>query len=371
MIVGAGRQGIACGHFLLNRFEDTSVMFIDNNQQNLDQGGKKLLNHPRAIFINDDSSNITKVGGFNQSDCIISCVPYFLNEDLTKIAIENSKHYCDLGGSIPTVRKQLLLNDNAKENEVFIVPDCGIAPGTANILAEYWRDRMEYKSIRIYCGGIPKPNGTHLNYDLVFSINGLLNEYFDDCQVIRKGKLEKVKGLSEIEPYDFPHKECRKWDLECFHTSGGASLAPEIYEGKLDEYEYKTIRHKNHASFFKTMHEMGFFNHENYEMSSRLVEKYIQRDRIENDCMLLEVHVKGKKKSEGMIIMLDKGKNGFTAMERTTGFSIGICAAYICGLYEEKPKEYGIFSPLQIVPPKLMVDELSKQEINMTISQNV
>ena len=69
-------------------------------------------------------------------------------------------------------------------------------------------------------GGLPDSKVNHpLDYVVTWSVDGLINEYKDDCQILEDGELKIVKGMSGLEAV-----ECDTLGkLEAFYTSGGAS----------------------------------------------------------------------------------------------------------------------------------------------------
>ena len=53
--------------------------------------------------------------------------------------------------------------------------------------------------IHIRVGGLPQDPQPPLNYQLVFSVEGLINEYIEVARVIRQGKITTVESMTEIE----------------------------------------------------------------------------------------------------------------------------------------------------------------------------
>ena len=91
------------------------------------------------------------------------------------------------------------------------------------------------------------------NYQLVFSVEGLINEYIEVARVIRDGKITEVESMTEIEELSFDGFP----PLEAFQTSGGTSTLPDTFLGKIRELDYKTIRYAGHCEKFKTMIDLG------------------------------------------------------------------------------------------------------------------
>ena len=137
-----------------------------------------------------------------------------------------------------------------------MVPNCGLAPGLAGILAVAGAGEFEeIDAIRMRVGGLPQHPRPPLNYQIVFSAEGLINEYVEDAEVIRNGVRTSVPSMRDLEEIAFPPPF---GTLEAFNTSGGASMLPEMFEGKVKELDYKTIRYPGHCEKFRMLLELGF-----------------------------------------------------------------------------------------------------------------
>ncbi len=378
LIIGAGRQGCAVAAFLLEQFDSTAIDFVDCSAEQLSQAVKlqkdasRVAIHELCVSPVDDALREL----MSQSACVISCVPYRFNVELTQASVAAQAPFCDLGGNVGTVAAQLELDAECKAAGIAIAPDCGLAPGLLNILAEYWSKDWDYKSVRLYCGGLPQnPTGV-MNYALTFNVCGLLNEYLDDCEVSRGGMLEIVPGMSEPERLN---DLALPGEFEAFATSGGTSRGAKDYATKGVDYIYKTIRHPGHRDVIVAMWEMGFFDtkpsthvsaNESYELipwdvSGSIMEKNMPSDG--HDLVVARAAVEGTKDGQavsGQINLIDYAVDRFTAMERTTGFPTAIVAASLAGLYEEHPVEPGARVPFQFMNPKLVIDELQRAGIN-------
>ena len=72
--------------------------------------------------------------------------------------------------------------------------------------------------MKIYVGGLPQHPEPPLNYQIVYSLEGVLDYYTTLSWVLRDGKRTQVKALSELETVEFPEPV---GTLEAFHTGGG------------------------------------------------------------------------------------------------------------------------------------------------------
>ena len=187
-------------------------------------------------------------------DSVISCVNYWYNVSLSKAAIETGANFCDLGGNNYIVDEQLALDAEAKAAGINIIPDCGLAPGMVSVLAMHGAAKFDdIEEIHIRVGGLPQDPQPPLNYQLVFSVEGLINEYIEVARVIRDGKIIEIDSMTEIESLNFEGFP----PLEAFQTSGGTSTLPDTFLGKIRELDYKTIRYAGHCEKFKTMMDLG------------------------------------------------------------------------------------------------------------------
>jgi len=308
-------------------------------------------------------------------DSAISCVNYWYNESLSKAAIETATNFCDLGGNNYVVDSQLSLDADAKAAGINIIPDCGLAPGMVSILAMHGAKQFdEVHEIHIRVGGLPQDPRPPLNYQLVFSVEGLINEYIEVARVIRDGKVTEVESMTEVEDLSFDGFP----PLEAFQTSGGTSTLPDTFLGKIRELDYKTIRYAGHCEKFKTMIDLGLCSSEpivvDYEkviprkVFGDLLQKHLPADGP--DYVLVRLDFVGK--SEGAIKSLrydivDKQdeKTGLSAMMRTTAFPASIIAQMMARgdvlVRGATPQE-------KAIDPTKFVDELQSRKIDIVQS---
>ena len=308
-------------------------------------------------------------------DVAVSCVPYRFNLELSKAAIESGCHMCDLGGNNDIVRKQLCLDAKARRAEVTIIPDCGLAPGLATVLAADALRRMDrVTELHLRVGGLPVDPQPPLDYMLLFNPAGLVNEYKERPVVIRGGKVRTVEPLDELEEIVFPEPFGR---LEAFNTSGGTSTLPQTLLGKVDQLDYKTVRYPGHRDKVKCMMELGLFDEEPVavkgaevvprDLTETLLAQRLPRDG--DDVVLLRVRAEGEVEGRErtltytIIDHCDK-EAGLTAMQRTTAFPASIVAQMMgSGEIDER----GVVPQEQVVPTGRFLKELEKRAIKVDV----
>jgi lysine 6-dehydrogenase len=379
LVLGAGLQGSACAYDLLQNPEVTEVRLADLKVDHLPHflakySGKRLL--PTRLDVRDAEA-VRAV--MRESDAVMSAIPYYFNLELATLAAEVGVHFCDLGGNTEIVFKQKELDAKAKAKNVTIIPDCGLAPGMVNILAQYGIDRLDdVKAVRIFVGGLPQNPEPPLNYQIVYSLEGVLDYYTTLSWVVRDGKPVQVKALSERVPVQFPKPV---GELEAFHTAGGLSTMAWRYEGKIPTMEYKTLRYPGHAALMEAVREMGLLELEPVEVKGM---KVTPRDAFiatvgpkltkpeGKDLVALRVTVEGKKNGKPQTVafeLVDRydEKHGISAMMRTTGYSLSITGQMQARREVGPP---GVHTPDECMPAKKYIDELAKRgiEIRETVS---
>ena len=188
LVLGAGLQGSACAYDLLQNPEVTEVRLADLHPDPLPPflapySGDRLI--PTPLDVRDRDAVLALM---RESDAVMSAIPYYFNGDLAKLAVEAGTNFTDLGGNTEIVLEQKKLDAEARAKGVTIVPDTGLAPGMVNVLAQLGIDRLdETESVRIYVGGLPQNPEGPLKYQIVYSLEGVLDYYTTLSFVLRDG----------------------------------------------------------------------------------------------------------------------------------------------------------------------------------------
>ena len=227
--------------------------------------------------------------------------------------------------------------------------------------------------MRIYVGGLPQEPEPPLNYQIVYSLEGVLDYYTTRSWVLRDGQRTQVTALSEREPIEFP---APVGTLEAFHTAGGLSTMAFRYEGKIPEMEYKTLRYPGHAEIMQTIRELGLLDLEPVEVKGVMVSP---RDLFVTvvgpkltkpkgkDLLALRVIVRGSKDgrpAERRFDLVDRydEKHGISAMMRTTGYSLSI-TGQMQARGEVTPP--GVWTPDECMPAKEYIAALRARGIDL------
>ncbi|MCA9523244.1 MAG: saccharopine dehydrogenase NADP-binding domain-containing protein [Myxococcales bacterium] len=337
-VLGAGRMGRAAAWDMARQEGVELVRLVDRDLAQLEQGAlelHELAKHPelpsyhtRVETRQVDLDDTTTYGAlFEGIDAVLSSADYRFNRGLTKAAIEAGVHLCDLGGNLFVVRDQLACSAEAEARGVTVVPDCGLAPGMACMLAAHGVEQLErVDEVRIRVGGLPKNPKPPLHYKLVFSVRGLTNEYLEPAEVVRDGVTQMVPSLTEIESLEFPPPFGL---LEAFHTSGGISTLPQTLVARVPNMDYKTIRYPGHGAVFHAMDSLGFFSEElvNGVNPRSFTEAMLERalDDSDTDVVLVRVTLKGMREGAPATLTFEvidehDPRTGHSAMARTTAY---------------------------------------------------
>lgn len=340
-ILGAGMQGTAVAYDLAKFSDPEQILMGDMDLEQAERNAARvnsLVDRNVCRAHTADALDPESLHRFLEPvDVLVSCVPFWMHPRVAAVAVKAGTHMCDMGGDTSVTWETLKHDDDAKSAGISICPDTGLAPGMVNNVGTYLMEQFdETESIRLYCGGLPQNPKPPFNYKLVFNIEGLVTEYSHRADVIRHRSVAQVETLSELEAIHIDSLG----DMEAFVTSGGASTAPFSFEGKLDTYEYKTIRYPGHCNYMRMFRDFGFWDETPVKTRSgeavplHLFHKLMGealRDPADRDMIIVRgvgIGTKDGKKMKLQVDMLEKHdeKTGFTAMERMTGFSTAIYA---------------------------------------------
>lgn len=388
LVLGSGMMGSAAAYDMACQPQVDSITLADNDLKrardvaarvNHITGEKKV----RAVGI-DASKEKDAARLMKGHDGALSAVPYFLNLGLAQAAIAAECHFADLGGNNTVVRQELALARKAEKRNVGLAPDCGLSPGMASILGGELVRRLDGRAdaLKLYVGGLPEKPMPPFHYQLVFSVEGLINEYVEPARILRKGKLTTIEPLTEPEEF---HIEGFS-PLVAFHTSGGTSTMPETFEGRVGECFEKTLRYPGHYDLLCELKDLGLFSGEKLpvngtQVSPRAVLSKIFEGKFAGKgpdvcIMRIEAHesvrapgvrgllggkLKGRVATFTMVDHYDP-KTDMSAMMRTTAFPASIVLQMMCSGAIEKR---GAVLQERDVPADAFLEEIARRGIKI------
>ncbi len=218
-------------------------------------------------------------------DAVVSCLPYHLNEKVVKIAHEQGLHYFDLTEDVPTTK---YIKSLAKDSKAVLAPQCGLAPGFISIVgASLARSFESIRCIELRVGALPQNPKGNLGYAFNWSPEGVVNEYLNECEVIKNGKIKIVPAMQDLEKIVVGGQA-----LEAFTTSGGLGTMCDSYEGRVEELNYKTMRYPGHMKLMRFyFHEL--LMRENRKLAGEILVK--AKPPVSDDVVYVHAAVEGFK----------------------------------------------------------------------------
>ena len=352
LVLGCGRMGSAIAMDMAYSDEVSRVVVGDFYENKAEQLAAKLKSDKvlgQHVDVMDRRATVKLMKNF---DIVMSALPYELSILASKTVVEAGVHLVDLSYD----ERQWELDTAAKEAGVTLVPDCGVAPGLANILAGYGVSLMdEAREIHILVGGIPQKPVPPLGYRIVFSTQGFVDMYCEKARIVRNGEIVEVDTLSGLENVEFPGVG----ELEAFYTDGLSTLLRTM-KGKVKNMDEKTARWPGHAEKIEAFRNTGFFHNEPIEVDGvkiaprkvavSILDKALKLGG-EEDVTVLKVDITGKKDGNNvelsfvMVDFFDKQRR-MTSMARTTGYTAAIVGRMVAR---------GDIRERGVVPPEIAV----------------
>jgi lysine 6-dehydrogenase len=352
LVLGAGRQGTAVVHDLVEHGGATSITWVDSREAALQTSMRRVSQATGFKALRgqalDASDRRALMPLFTEAKVCVNALPYRYSLAMTQLALEGGTHYLDLGGNTEIVQEQLELHRaHHRGAELCVLPDCGLMPGLGNLLVALAVDELGPCSVvEVRCGGLPQDPMPPLDYMIVFSVAGLTNEYFGRAQVLRDGAVTEVPTFTELEEFEVEGLG----PVEAFITSGGLSTTPQTFAGRIDELDYKTIRYPGHHGKFKVLLELGLLGEDPVRVGNvDIVPRQLLHHQLEKhlthpgakDVTVLTMRAEAKPPKKGaqapegkrairarMLDVHDE-RTGYSSMERTTAFSATACAAMV------------------------------------------
>lgn len=321
VVLGAGLVG---GPIALDLARDFEVVVADINQDAL----RKLENVAGIKTVVADLSepqNISRL--LKDAAYAVNAVPGFLGFKTLETAIHAGVDVIDIAFLPEDV---MALDQLAKEKQVCVISDMGVAPGMSNLLAGYAGHLLDrYDKLEIYVGGLPKVRTWPWEYKAVFSPADVLEEYTRPARLVRNGKIVTVPALSEPELLEMPVVGT----LEAFNSDGLRSL---VHTLDVPDMVEKTMRYKGHAELMRVLSHAGFFNTEEIEVgsqkirpldfTSKLLFKQWKLNDGEEDLTVMKIIAHGELDGKKTVIeweLYDEydAASGVHSMARTTGYA--------------------------------------------------
>lgn len=338
IVLGAGMVGSAMAIDLSKKHEVTSADF---NQKALD----RLSIYHKIKTIKQDLSDKDQLKELiNNFDLIVSAVPGFMGYETIKTAIECGKNLVDISFLPEDVQP---LDKLAKEKNVTIIMDFGVAPGMPNFIAGYHNERMKINSFEYMVGGLPKIRKFPFEYKAPFSPIDVIEEYTRPARYVENGVMINKPAMSDPELVSFDNIGT----LEAFNTDGLRSLIYTL--PNIPNMKEKTLRYPGHIRLIQSLIASGFFSKESiivgkteivpFDFTTKILFDQWKLGQTEPEFTVMRIKLTGDKQ-EVIYNLYDEFEpiEEISSMARTTGFTGTAGAELILqGIFNEK----GVFPP--------------------------
>jgi len=319
------------------------------------------------------------VDAIRGADVLINAIWYEHNLEVMKATIEANIHYNDLGGLFHMTRKQLNLDEEARQAEVTAVLGGGESPGITNVLVALCAERLDsIEDIRIRVGGKEKVRPANDKLVFPFAVSTVFDEYSIPPVTYLNGNFCEVPPLSGEEEVSFPQPVGPN---RCHHTiHSEIATLPLSYKGVnnvdfklgISEEIFKTIKPLIDAGLADT----NKIDVKGMKISPREYAIAYLTSRISNEepvrYVAVRTEVDGRKEGRHLTItanLIGEPSDEFGVKNATallTGTSASIIAQLIVnGTVTRR----GVSAPETCVPPHAFINELEKRSIRVQLTE--
>jgi len=338
-VLGSGMVGRTMAIDLAQKHEVTSFDASDNALEILKSKSNNIATVRTDLKAYGSYSTLLQ-----DFDLVIAAVPGFMGFNTLKAVIEAGKNIVDIS-FFP--ENALALDALAKEKNVTVITDCGVAPGMSNYIIGRYDKQMQIDAFEVYVGGLPKIRKKPFEYKAPFSPVDVIEEYTRPARLMENGSIIIQPALTEREWMYFDEIGT----LETFNTDGLRSLLftmPHIKNQK-----EKTLRYPGHIDLIIALKESGFFSEEKItvdgtaisplQFTSKILFNEWKLGEAEEELTVLKVILRSAAKTiEYNLLDRYDTSTQTSSMSRTTGYT---CAASANLIAKEIFTEKGVFPP--------------------------
>jgi lysine 6-dehydrogenase len=330
IVLGAGLVGSAIAEDLGQQHDVTSA---DINAEALQKIASKGINTSMCDLSNADELNKL----IDPFDLVIGAVPGFMGYKTVEHVIKAGKNMVDIS-FFPEDAFQL--DTLAKEHNVTIVTDCGVAPGMGNIILGYHDVNMTVTRYECLVGGLPVVREWPWEYKAVFSPIDVIEEYTRTARYVQNSQIVYREALSEAELVDIPGVGT----LESWNSDGLRSLIHTMPH--IPDMIEKTLRYPGCIEYLKVLRAAGFFSYEEIDVKGQKIRPIDLTSKLlfpqwklkpgEEDFTIMRIVIDGLENGQAKkytYYLLDRydRNNSTISMARTTGYTCNAVAELVLG----------------------------------------
>ncbi len=352
------------------------VVVGDIDTSRADKLKAELRSDRLGVMRIDLTSHRDLVAAIKDFGILINAAWYEYNVDVMKAAIEAGVHYLDMGGLFHVTRKQMELEDSAKQAGITAVIGAGESPGITNVLCESSRRELDsVEDVRIRVGAREETASKSGRLVFPFAVPTVFDEYSKTPIIFLDGKFQEVEPLSGEEEVQFADPVGRQTCHYSIHSEI-ATLPLNItgvrnvdFKLGISQSIYRAIKPLLDAGFANADHidfkgqkisprefAIALLNAQaSDEEPSRYVAVRTEVTGTKNGRKVCQIRELIGKPSERM------GVKNATAL--LTGVGASITAQLII---TGEIQKIGVMAPESCISPSKFTDELARRKIGMT-----
>ena len=346
-VLGAGLVGKAIA---IDLAKNATVTSFDINEESLGLLERYGIATRRMDLADRDQLRAS----LQPFDLVVGAVPGFMGFQTVRTVIEARKNMVDIS-FFP--EDPFGLDTLAKQEQVTVVTDCGVAPGMGNIILGYHNRKMKINSYECLVGGLPTVREWPFEYKAVFSPIDVIEEYTRPARYVQNGALITKEALSDPELLNFEGVGT----LESWNSDGLRSLIRTM-PGIPNMIE-KTLRYPGCIEYLSVLRACGFFSYDAIEVNGVAVRPIDVTAKLlfpkwklkpgEMEFTVMRIRIAGEESGKGVSYEYDLLDHTDVAtntlsMARTTGYTCTAAANLVLD---------GRFARKGICPPEYLGEE--------------
>jgi lysine 6-dehydrogenase len=382
LLLGVGMQGKAALHDLWRSPEVKRIVAADNDLPALRQHVRDRGYGDRVVCEHVDAENPESILRLMAAKptVAIDLLPSRFSPLVGRAALQSRVHLVNTVYVLPEMRK---LADEIAAAGLTFLPEFGMDPGIDLVLlgrAVGLFDRID--TIDSYGAGVPEASAANnaINYKVTWTFAGVLRAYMRGGRLIRGGRVVDIGNREMFSPENIHMIDIPGLGRFEAFANGDALQYAELLgidPQKLERLGRYSFRWPGHCAFWKKMVDLHLLDDEPLQVDgvtvnrrsflAAAIEPYIRLGEKERDVAVIRVDVTGMKQGKKMraVLQIIDSRDldtGFTAMNRTVGYTASIGALMIAGGQLSKR---GLLSPLRDVPYELFKSELARRNIHI------
>lgn len=383
LVLGIGMQGKAALHDLARNPEVEKIVAADGDLPALRRHARERGYGNKVACAAVDAENIESVLRLMASrpDAVVDLLPSRFSPLVGRAALQSRVHLVNTVYVLPGMRA--LEADIAAAGLTFL-PEFGMDPGIDLVLlarAVSLFDRVE--TIDSYGAGVPEEAASHnpIRYKVTWTFAGVLRAYMRGGRLVRNGRTVEIAGNEMFSPENVHEVDIPGLGRFEAYANGDALAYAEmlgIDPATLRRLGRYSFRWPGHCAFWKKLVDLHLLDDEPLTVGgvtvdrraflAAAIEPHIRLGERERDVAVIRVDVTGTKNGKRMravLQVIDQRdlETGFTAMNRTVGYTAAIGAALIGS---SRLARRGLLSPLRDVPYDLFREELARRGIGIS-----